>query len=195
MGLFKTKAEKEFDKKMAIKKTINEMNKQIEKLEKSEQYFLDVAKKAKEQNLPSQLTLAINALKSTIAQKKKVQEMLLNFQIMTQTKDMLLTTSEFLKGMGSLSKDMAKLCNDKEFAKVSVQFEQAMMATEAQTERVETFLENSKDSFQNLTKIEDGGKVKDEDIYAILDAQTGAESTGNEELDEIGKKLKEKLGE
>jgi AraC-like DNA-binding protein len=111
MGLFKTKAEKEFDKKMAIKKTINEMNKQIEKLEKSEQYFLDVAKKAKEQNLPSQLTLAINALKSTIAQKKKVQEMLLNFQIMTQTKDMLLTTSEFLKGMGSLSKDMAKLCN------------------------------------------------------------------------------------
>ena len=195
MGLFKTKAEKEFDKKMAIKKTINEMNKQIEKLEKSEQYFLDVAKKAKEQNLPSQLTLAINALKSTIAQKKKVQEMLLNFQIMTQTKDMLLTTSEFLKGMGSLSKDMAKLCNDKEFAKVSVQFEQAMMATEAQTERVESFLENSKDSFQNLTKIEDGGKVKDEDIYAILDAQTGAESTGNEELDEIGKKLKEKLGE
>lgn len=195
MGLFKTKAEKEFDKKMAIKKTINEMNKQIEKLEKSEQYFLDVAKKAKEQNLPSQLTLAINALKSTIAQKKKVQEMLLNFQIMTQTKDMLLTTSEFLKGMGSLSKDMAKLCNDKEFAKVSVQFEQAMMATEAQTERVETFLENSKDSFQNLTKIEDGGKVKDEDIYAILDAQTGAESTGSEELDEIGKKLKEKLGE
>ena len=195
MGLFKTKAEKEFDKKMAIKKTINEMNKQIEKLEKSEQYFLDVAKKAKEQNLPSQLTLAINALKSTIAQKKKVQEMLLNFQIMTQTKDMLLTTSEFLKGMGSLSKDMAKLCNDKEFAKVSVQFEQAMMATEAQTERVESFLENSKDSFQNLTKIEDGGKVKDEDIYAILDAQTGAESTGSEELDEIGKKLKEKLGE
>ena len=195
MGLFKTKAEKEFDKKMAIKKTINEMNKQIEKLEKSEQYFLDVAKKAKEQNLPSQLTLAINALKSTIAQKKKVQEMLLNFQIMTQTKDMLLTTSEFLKGMGSLSKDMAKLCNDKEFAKVSVQFEQAMMATEAQTERVETFLENSKYSFQNLTKIEDGGKVKDEDIYAILDAQTGAESTGSEELDEIGKKLKEKLGE
>ena len=195
MGLFKTKAEKEFDKKMAIKKTINEMNKQIEKLEKSEQYFLDVAKKAKEQNLPSQLTLAINALKSTIAQKKKVQEMLLNFQIMTQTKDMLLTTSEFLKGMGSLSKDMAKLCNDKEFAKVSVQFEQAMIATEAQTERVETFLENSKDSFQNLTKIEDGGKVKDEDIYAILDAQTGAESTGSEEIDEIGKKLKEKLGE
>ena len=97
--------------------------------------------------------------------------------------------------MGSLSKDMAKLCNDKEFAKVSVQFEQAMMATEAQTERVESFLENSKDSFQNLTKIEDGGKVKDEDIYAILDAQTGAESTGNEELDEIGIKLKEKLGE
>ena len=195
MGLFKSKAEKEFDKKMAIKKTINEMNKQIEKLEKSEQYFLDVAKKAKEQNLPSQLTLAINALKSTIAQKKKVQEMLLNFQIMTQTKDMLLTTSEFLKGMGSLSKDMAKLCNDKEFNKVSVQFEQAMMATEAQTERVETFLENSKDSFQNLTKIEDGGKVKDEDIYAILDAETNAEATGNEELDDIQKKLKEKLGE
>ena len=195
MNLFKSKAEKEFDKKMAIKKTISEMNKQIEKLEKSEEYFLDVAKKAKEQNLPSQLTLAINALKSTIAQKKKVQEMLLNFQIMTHTKDILVTTSELLKGMSLLSKDMAKLCNDKEFAKVSAQFEKAMMATEAQTERVDTFLENSKDSFKNITKIENGGKVKDEDIYAILDAETNAEETGNEELDDIQKKLKEKLGE
>ncbi len=193
--MLKSKQQKEFDKKMAIKKTINEMNKQIAKLEDSERNFLDIAKKAKEENLPNQLALAINALKSTIAQKKRVQEMLLNFQIMTQTKDMLFTTSEFLKGMGSLSHDMAKLCNDKEFNKVSVQFEQAMNATEAQTERIDEFLDNSKDSFATLSRLEDGGKIKDEDIYAILDSQVNAEGSSSSEIDSLSEELKKKIGE
>lgn len=192
MGIFKSKETKEMEKRLAIKKTIQEMNKQIAKLTESENYFLNIAKKAKEENLDSQLTLAVNALKSTIAQKKKVQEMLLNFQIMTQTKDMLITTAEFLKGMGSLSSDMSKLCNDKEFEKVSVSFEKAMQATEMQTERIDNFLDNSKDRFQDLSEIENGGAVKDQDIYAMIDNEAVA-SASDEEFDELTKKVKEKI--
>lgn len=194
--MFKSKQTKELEKKMAIKKTINEMNKQINKLEESEKYFLDLAKKAKTQGLDSQLVIAINALKSTIAQKKKVQEMLLNFQIMTQTKDMLLTTSEFLKGMGSLSKDMSKLCNDKEFSKISKEFQIAMMNTEKQTQRLEMFLDESKDTFTNLTEVETGGTIKDEDIHAIIDQEVLNKTTEeDDDIDAISEMLKKKLEE
>ncbi len=195
MGLFKSKQEKEFEKKMAIKKTINEMNKQIAKLEEAEKNFINIATKAKEQGLESQLVIAINALKSTIAQKKKVQEMLLNFQIMTQTKDMLLTTSEFLKGMGDLSNDMSKLCNDKEYNKVAKSFQQAMYATEKQTERLDMFLDESKDSFTNLTTIQDGGAVKDEDIHNLIDNKISDSVTEDDELSKLDELLKKKLEE
>lgn len=175
MGLFKSKSEKEFEKKMAIKKTINEMNKQIEKLTAAERNFIDLAKKAKTENIPNQYKLALSGLRSTITQKKRVQEMLLNFQIMNQTKDILSTTSEFLKGMGSLSKDMAKLCDEKQFNAVSKDFEKAMIATTAQEERMEMFLDNSRDSFETLSK--EGTSAAsgegDAEIEAIIAAELG----------------------
>lgn len=181
MGLFKSKSEKEFEKKMAIKKTINEMNKQIEKLTAAERNFIDLAKKAKTENIPNQYKLALSGLRSTITQKKRVQEMLLNFQIMNQTKDILSTTSEFLKGMGSLSKDMAKLCDEKQFNAVSKDFEKAMIATTAQEERMEMFLDNSRDSFETLSK--EGTSAAsgegDAEIEAIIAAELGlSDNTG-----------------
>ena len=194
--MFKSKQQKEFEKKMAIKKTINEMNKQIAKLEESEKNFIEIAKKAKEQGIESQLNIAINSLKMTMAHKKRVQEMLLNFQIMTQTKDMLLTTSEFLKGMGELSNDMSKLCDDKEFKKVADSFQKAMYNTEQQTERMDMFLEESKDSFANLSTIENKNTVKDEDINALLDNELSTSIAGeDDELTKLDEMLKKKLEE
>lgn len=179
MGLFKSKADKEFEKKQAITKTIREMNKQIEKLTAAERTFVELAKKAKKENIPNQYALALSGLRSTISQKKRVQEMLLNFQIMNQTKDILSTTSDFLKGMGSLSKDMAKLCDEKQFAAVSKDFEKAMMATSAQEERMEAFLDNSRDSFESLSR--DGTAATssegDAEIEAIISAELGLDAS------------------
>ena len=180
MALFKSKQEKEFEKKMAIKKTINEMNKQIDKLSAAERNFIDLAKQAKKENIPNQYKLALSGLRSTITQKKRVQEMLLNFQIMNQTKDILSTTSEFLQGMGSLSKDMAKLCDEKQFNAVSKDFEKAMMATTAQEERMEMFLDNSRDSFESLSKegTSASNSEGDAEIEAIIAAELGLSEGG-----------------
>ena len=47
MGLFKSKQEKEIEKKMLVKKTINQMNKHIATLEGQKKVYLDAAKRAK----------------------------------------------------------------------------------------------------------------------------------------------------
>lgn len=192
--MFKSKSNKEFEKKMAINKTINEMNKQIEKLEESEMAFLNIAKDAKLKGLDNQLTLAVNGLKQTIAQKKKVQEMLLNFQIMVQTKDMLMTTSEFLEGMGSLSKDMVKLCDEKQFARVSKDFEKAMYETEEQSEKIDVFMENSKSSFSDLSNQKTKSSISDSEILALIDSSlNSSEQAENDEIDTNLEELHKKM--
>ena len=51
MALFKSKQEKEIEKKMLIKRTINTMNKQINTLEEQKKVFVEKAKTAKKNGL------------------------------------------------------------------------------------------------------------------------------------------------
>ena len=147
MGLFKSKQEKEIEKKMLVKKTINQMNKHIAILEGQKKVYLDAAKRAKKQGLKAQYDLAITGLKMTLAQQKRAQEMLLNFEITSQLKDMTQMTHDFLGGLSILSKEMTKLTNSKEFAKVQEQFEAAMEGVQTQSEQMEVYLETSATEF------------------------------------------------
>ena len=113
MGLFKSKQQKEIEKKMLVKRTINTMNKQINKLEDQKQMFIDAAKRAKEKSLDAQFKLALSGYKMTVQQQRRAQEMLLNFEITAQMKDVTMMTSDFLRGMSDISKEMTKLADAK----------------------------------------------------------------------------------
>ena len=113
MALFKSKQEKEIEKKMLVKRTINTMNKQINALEEQKKVFVEKAKTAKKNGLEAQYNLALTGYKMTLLQQKRAQEMLLNFEITSQMKDMTMMTKEFLGGMSVLSKEMARLADEK----------------------------------------------------------------------------------
>ena len=155
MGIFKSKATKALEQKMAIKKTINSMNKQISELEKAKQVYIDKAKIAKKNGLETQYNLALSGYKLTIAQQKRAQEMLLNFELTSQMKDMSAMTGEFLQSMSILSKEMVKLTKDKEFFKVQQEFEKAMQGVATRTEQMDVFMEMSEEGFANSTTSED----------------------------------------
>ncbi len=174
MGLFKSKQEKEFEKRQAIKRTLQMMDKQIQKLTDAEKHFIELAKRAKLEGIEDQYRLAISGLRSTLAQKKRVQSMKLNFEIMNQTRDMLSLTGDFLAGMGSLSKEMARLCDEKQFAAVSRDFQRAMAATQMQEDRIEAFLDDSQDQFQTLSERGAPGTVaSDEELDSVIMADLG----------------------
>ena len=138
--MFGSKEKKEMEKRLLIKRTISSMNKQIEKLEEQKKFFLDKATEAKKKGLQSQMVTAMNGYKTTAAHLKRTQEMLLNFELTSQMKDMTMMTSEFLRSMGSLSKEMGKLADNKDFVKVQKEFMQAMNKVEGQAEQIETGL-------------------------------------------------------
>ena len=192
MSWFKSKQQKEIEKKMLIKRTINSMNKQINKLEDQKQVFIDAAKRAKQKDLTAQFNLALSGYKMTVQQQKRAQEMLLNFEITAQMKDVTMMTSEFLRGMSDISKEMTKLADAKEFAKIQAQFEEAMMAVETQTDQMDNFMEMSQETFYNQSRDKEG-KMSDEELEKFILEQAGQDELSAEsiekEMEEVRKKI------
>ena len=192
MGLFKSKATKQLEQKLIIKRTINNMNKQINDLEAAKKTYIDKAKIAKKNGLQSQYNLAMSGYKMTIAQQKRAQEMLLNFELTSQMKDMSAMTGEFLKSLSILSKEMVKLTKDKEFFKVQQEFERAMQGVENRTEQMDAFMEMSQDGFRNSTTSED--TISDEEFARIIEEESFQDELSNDEIDGELKKLRERMG-
>lgn len=189
--MFKSKMDKEIEKKMLVKKTISNMNKQINTLERQKQVFLDKAVLAKKNGLTAQYDLAVTAYKQTALQQRRAQEMLLNFEITSQMKDMTMMTKEFLGSMSVLSREMAKLADDKEFNKVRKEFEYAMGRAEYQAEQMDMFMEESQDKFK--TSSGDTNAIDDKEIKDFIDRQINAELDSEDSLDADIDELRKKI--
>ena len=193
MGIFKSKQQKEIEKKMLIKRTINTMNKQINKLEEQKKVFIEAAKRAKQKDLDAQFNLALSGYKMTVQQQKRAQEMLLNFEITAQMKDVTMMTSDFLRGMSDISKEMTKLADAKEFAKIQAQFEAAMTAVETQTDQMDNFMEMSQETFYNAGKDKKGAEMTDAEFAKFIEEQASLDSLSSDSIDKEMEELRKKI--
>ena len=193
MAWFKSKQQKEIEKKMLIKRTINAMNKQINRLEDQKKVFVEAAKRAKEKNLEAQFNLALSGYKMTLQQQRRAQEMLLNFEITAQMKDVTMMTSEFLRGMSVISKEMTKLADAKEFAKIQAQFEEAMAAVETQTDQMDNFMEMSQETFYNQGVDKKGNQMTDEEFEKYIMEQVGQDELSSDAIEKEMAELRKKI--
>lgn len=184
-------SKKEIEKKMLIKKTINTMNKQIQKLEEQKKVYVEAGKQAKQKGLTAQYNLALSGLRMTIAQQKRVYEMKLNFEITSQMKDMSAMTSEFLKGMGVLSKDMMKLTKEKDFLKVEKQFSEAMTSVELQTEQMENFMDETEAAFSTSYT---GSESENAELDNLFGNEAATDNLTEQMIDKELEELKKKMG-
>ena len=183
---------KEMEKRMLIKKTISEMNKQIAKLEEQKKVYIEAGKQAKQKGLNAQYNLALSGLRMTIVQQRRVYEMKLNFEITSQMKDMSKMTTEFLSGMSSLSKDMMKLTKEKDFMKVQQQFNEAMMGVEMQTEQMESFMDETESAFSTTAGGSEEDKREIENLFTNeASVGGGTESEIDKELEALKKRMSE----
>ena len=183
---------KEIEKRMLIRQTIASMNKQIDKLEEQKKTYIEAGKQAKQRGLTAQYNLALAGLRMTISQQRRVYEMKLNFEITSQMKDMSVMTQEFLKGMGSLSKDMVKLSKDKDFETVQKQFAEAMTGMEMQTERMEAFMDETESAFSTSSAGSESDKAE---IEALINNEASAFGSTEGEIEKELEALKKKMPE
>ena len=184
---------REIKKKLLVKQTISSMNKQIQKLEDQKQVYIEAGKQAKQKGLTAQYNLAVSGLRMTMMQQKKVYEMKLNFEITSQMKDMTVMTTEFLKGMSSLSKDMVKLSKEKDFKKVEKQFAEAMVAQEIQTMNLENFMDNTQSAFESGSSSM-STQADNEEIEKLMIAQIGGEMEESASIESELEALKKQMG-
>ena len=197
MGLFKSKAEKKLEQKLAIKKTLNSLNKQVNELENTKKSAIEKARVAKENGLTAEYNLALSLYRASVTQQKRAREMLLNFEITTQMKDMASLTKEFLKGLSVLSNEMVKLTNNKDFLKVQQQFEKAITGVETQAQQLDVMMDESEQKFIEATNDEEA--ISEEDFAKIIDEVSLQEemvsgdtaSNIDEELKNLRKKIDE----
>ena len=171
MGLFKSKRQKEMEKKMLVRRTMKNIQKYISDLQIQKQKAIEAAKQAKIQGSAQQYSLAVSALKTAMGQEKKAQEMLLNFEITLQMRDLTSMTSSFLKGMSVMSVEMKKITGDMNFAKVQKQFEDAMMGVEETTENIDMMLDNTDSSFSSIAS--GNSNISDAEIEKLINFQAG----------------------
>ena len=184
MALFKTKEEKEQERRMLVKQSMKELEKRIRKLKEQEANYIKAAQVAQRENLPRQIQLAKDALKMTVSERKRTMEMLLNAQIISQMRDMSAMTGEFLKAVHNLSKSIAG-STSQDVNKISAELKMAMNKVENQTENLADMLENAQDDMgdysENITSISDD--EIDQMIYGVGgSAASGSEISLDDEL-------------
>ena len=160
-------------------------------MQSAKKSYIEKAKIAKANGLDAQYNLALSGYKITIAQQKRAQEMLLNFELTSQMKDMSAMTGEFLKSLGILSKEMVNLTKDKEFLKVQEEFEKAMEGVARRTEQMDVFMEMSEDGFRNATTSED--TISDEEFAKLIEEESIQDELTSDEIDSELEKLKDKM--
>ncbi len=181
-NLFKSKAEKERERRMAVNKAMNQLERRIKKLEDQEQVYINAAKVAMREALPEQIELAKKALKLTIGEKKRTFAMLVNLRIVSQMKEMSAMTTDFVHALGDIGKSIAANTTE-DMSKFVNEIQEAMEKVTAQTEEVIEVLESNQNEVGVFAD-----KISNVDDTEIDNKIYGKSQSGMSN-DEIEKKL------
>lgn len=194
--LFKSKAEREQERKMLVKQSMRELEKRIAKLQAQEQVYIEAAQVAIREDLPEQVKLAKEALKITISERKRTYKMLLNAKVIAQMNDMSRMTGEFLEAIRVISKDISG-ATTQDVSKLSNELKLAMNKVSEQTENLNDMMMDSQDEITDFSA--DTKLVTDEEIDkriygASAAGAESAQSSGSQtdidaELEELKKHL------
>lgn len=181
MGLFKSKQEKEQERRMLVKQSLKELEKRVRKLKEQEAVYINAAKRAQEENLPDQIKLAKDALKMTISERKRTLGMLLNAQIISQMRDMSAMTGEFLHAVHNISKSISGTTSQ-DVNKISAELKMAMNKVENQTENLADMLENSQDDISDSS--EGMAAISDEEIDQLIYGTSSGSASADMSIDQ-----------
>lgn len=184
MKLFKSKAEKAMEAKLAIRQGINELKKCDRSLEKKKAEMIKFAQEAKKQGITQQYDVAVSGLKMILSYQKRCKAMILQIQMTESMRDLTTMSSSFVKLMGNVGKEVSKVTKDTNFVKNQLAFEKGMMSAEAAMDQLEGFLEDSGMAFETDVEADIEQEIKD-----MIDATGAAEISALD--DEIDRRLEE----
>jgi hypothetical protein len=197
MGLFKSKEERKLERDMEIRKGINELKRNVRSLEKHEKDYIKKAKRAKQIGAQDQLDFIKKTIKQTAAQRRALERQLLAIETAAQRKNQMEAHGQFAKSLVAVSKSIAEVFGDTNFAEVQKNFEKAMMQAETFEQQAEVFLEASQETmFSESAHSED--LVTDDEIDKLIESEVAHDESKavdaeiDKGLGEIERELRQK---
>lgn len=181
----KSKEEKLVEQRLAVTRTISKMQQFVAELEPKRELFIQKAKEARLKGAAGQERAAKAALKQVMSQQRLCEQMLLNFEIMANLRDLTEMSGEFMKGMSQMSKQMSKMTQSMNFRDSEKEFNKAMIKSQIQTDKMNEFLEKMSATMD--AGFEDAGGVSDSEIDSIIGFEAAAQEDG------LDREIEEKL--
>ena len=143
MNLFKSKAEKEMEARMAIRDNIRELEKSKKAMQKKQDEMIKLAQEAKQKGVSQQYAMAVSGLKMIMAYQRRCDAMILQIKMTETMRDLTVMSSKFIKLMGNVGEEVTKVAKTANFAQNQMAFKKGLMASEAAMDQLESFLEDS----------------------------------------------------
>lgn len=193
MGIFKSKEERRIQRDMEIRKGLQRIKRQIKELEKSEEDWLEKARRASKMAASDQIGFIRKSLKATTAQRRMLERQLLTIEAAYQMKNQAESFAVFAESMGVVSKSINEVYKTTDLEATQRNFEHAMMQAETMSQRMDLFLDMTKDSLFEQDNATGEQLVTDEEI----DQMIGVSSADRKKMtrEELDKEIARELGE
>lgn len=188
MALFKSKEERRIERDIQIRQGIAQIKRQINVLSKSEQGYLEKARRAKQIGSEDQLSFLKQTIKRTMAQRMMLERQLLSIETAAQMKGQAESYSVFAKSMNAVSKAIGEVFGATDLAKTQKEFERAMAQADTMEQRMAVFLDMTNDTLGSMDSMGDD-IVNDADIDRLIESEAMREEKVMDE--EIAKGLKD----
>jgi hypothetical protein len=193
MGIFKSKDERRIARDMEIKKGIQRIRRQMKELSKSEEEWLEKARAAARIKAADQLGFIRKSLKATTFQRRMLERQLLTIEAAYQMKNQAESFSIFAESMGVVSKSINEVYKTTDLEATQKNFEHAMMQADTMSQRMDLFLDMSKDSLFETDSVAGEQLVTDEEIDQMIGANT--EERKKLTREELDREIARELGE
>ena len=164
-----TDIKKRAERNGKVRRTINEIEQTIRKLEAMKAEYMRKAVDAKSRGESASYNLAKSAINTTLAQEKRAKEMLLNIKITAELQKMGETNADFLSGMSTIAKSIAKVNKKSDFVKLQKEIERALSGMEEAQAGLDGFLQNTDSAFSVISSAQ--GALSDSEIDSLIDGK------------------------
>ena len=193
MGIFKSKEERRIARDMEIKKGIQRIRRQMKELSKSEEEWLGKAREAARIGAADQLAFVRKSLKATTFQRRMLERQLLTIEAAFQMKNQAESFSVFAESMGVVSKSINEVYKTTDLEATQKNFEHAMMQADTMSQRMDLFLDMSKDSLFETDSVAGEQLVTDDEIDQMIGVNT--EERRKMTREELDREIARELGE
>ncbi len=181
--LFKSKEERALEAKLALKRSIQELDRCDKSLERKKNEMIRHAQEARKQGIEQQYQIALNGLKMILGYQRRTQAMKLRIQMAESMRDLTNTSAEFVKILGSVGKEMGALVKGADFVHNQVEFQKGMLQADNIMQQLEGFMDT-----MDLTMDDMSDEEMTREVEHLIDVTAAAQPDPVD--DEIERRLR-----